>query len=329
LCLNWCGNVQLENGVAPWNTIAGSAWYIAPSKLEVTDDEVNTLHRDGVYYSIAGKRWHVFYLNYAAHSLLLRKQRVFVSGPQAVAPKGPPLVAARKVWSPPDGSWIVRSADDGFTTFLQPFPSLSAALPLLCQQSPLAVERALELLEGPEGNVTTWYTLAELQALKVADEESIRRVTVSQETDNARAGVKLRRQRTRLAETALIIPAANVQWPAWVEDLSAGFRYRWTATRPHDNVESLNGGEPAALVYLGENPEDDWIGNVHARLSRARIRHVASQASGTTAGDAVSRANDRLCVAYRKGNQLQFHRPSTELSITDPGTTQSDDLARE
>jgi hypothetical protein len=108
-----------------------------------------------------------------------------------------PHVAARRTWSAPQAAWTAVTADDGFGAFIQPYAPLPATLPQMCGQDPLAVERALELLEGPVGNVDEWYTLRELGALKVADEESIRSVTVSQETDAARHGVAFRRARAR------------------------------------------------------------------------------------------------------------------------------------
>ena len=329
ICLNWAANVLIEESADTWNSIAGSAWYIAPRGVTPTDADVNRLHRGGMYYSIVGERWHSFYLNYAPHSVLLRKQPVFAAGPQVLAPRITPQVVARRAWNQQQGAWTSVTANDGFDTFIQQYGPLQAMLPPLCGQDPLAVERALELLEGPQGLVSDWYTLKELSALKVADEESLRRVTVSQETNPVRQGVIFRQRRARCAQTAATIPEQALAWPTPIADLADGFRYRWTSDEPHSNVEPLVGGRPAALVYLGDNPEADTLANVYAKLNRARRVHasIASVQAGVDLSNAVSLAQDRLCVVYRKNHTLQFYRPPGYASITDPAGVQVDDIA--
>ena len=329
ICLNWAANVLIEGSADTWNSIAGSAWYIAPRGVTLTDADVNQLHRGGMYYSIVGERWHSLYLDYEPHSVLLSKQPVFAIGPQVLAARVPPQVIDRRAWDPQQGAWIRVAADDGFETFIQQYEPLQATLPQLCRQDPLAVERALELLEGPEGHVSDWHTLNELSALKVADEESLRRVTVSQETNTARQGVTFRRRRARCAQTAATIPGQPLVWPTPVADLADGFRYRWTNDDPHSNVEPVAGGRPAAFVYLGDNPEADALENVYNKLKRARRIHAftASDQAGVDPSDAVTFAQDRLCVVYRRNHTLQFYRPPEYASITAPAGVQVDDIA--
>ena len=151
ICLNWAANVLLEENTDPWNTIAGSGWYTSPRGFTPTDTDVNLLHQGGMYYSIVGKRWHCFFLDYAPHSVLLRKQPVFSAGPQAVAPRLPPQVIDRRAWDPKEAAWTTASADDGFSAFVRHYGVLQTMLPQLCLQDPLAIERALELLEGTIG----------------------------------------------------------------------------------------------------------------------------------------------------------------------------------
>ena len=329
ICLNWAANVLIEESADTWNSIAGSAWYIAPRGVTPTDAHVNQLHRGGMYYSIVGERWHSFYLDYAPHSVLLRKQPVFAAGPQVLAPRVPPQVVARRAWDPQQRAWASVAADDGFGTFIQQYDPLHAMLPQLCEQDPLAVERVLELLEGPDGPASDWYTLKELSALKVADEESLRRVTVSQETNTARQGVAFRRRRARCAQTAATIPGQSLAWPTPIADLAVGFRFRWTNDEPHSNVEPVVGGRPAAFVYLGDNPEADTLANVYAKLKKARWIHavMTSVQAGVDPSDAVSLAQDRLCVVYKRNHTLQFYRPPEYASITDPAGVQVDDIA--
>ena len=329
ICLNWAANVLFEENTDPWNAIAGSAWYISPRGFTPTDTDVNSLHQGGMYYSIVGKRWHGFYLDYAAHSLLLRKQPVFAAGPQAVAPRIPPQVVDRRIWDSQEDKWTTASADDGFKAFIGQYGALKTMLPQLCLQDPLAVERALELLTGPEGSATIWYELKELSALKVADEESLCRVTVSQETNSARKGVAFRLRRARRAQTAATIPGQLLEWPRPVADLAEGFRYRWSIDEPHCNVEPLSGGRPAAFVYLGESVESDTLDNVYTKLKKARRRHAFTLAeeAGVDSSEAVIRAQDRLCVVHRQNHSLQFYRPSEYASITAAAGVEVDDIA--
>ena len=329
ICLNWAAHLLPEGSTEPWNSIAGSAWYIAPHGVTLTDTDVNQLHHSGMYYSLVAGRWHALYLNYSPHSLLVRKQHLFATGPQVLFQRIPPEIIARRNWDSTQGAWTATTADDGFNTFIQQYVPLPTTLPNLCGQDPLAVERALELLEGPQGRVSEWYTLKELFALRVADEESIRCVTVSQENDVARQGVEFRRRRVRRAQTAATVPGQTVTWPTPVGDLAAGFRYRWTQAEPHSNVEPLAGGRSAALVYLGEDPEADTVTNVYAKLRTARQVHAAAAAAqaGADPRDAATLAQDRLCVVYRQNHTLRFYRPPGYASITDPETAQRDDIA--
>ena len=329
VALNWAAKVLLEGSTQPWNSIAGSAWYIAPGGVTLNDAQVNALHRDGMYYSIVGERWHAFYLGYDPHSVLVKKRPVFAKGPQVVAAPIPPQVVARRAWNPEEGAWTTDAANDGFDAFIGQYGPLEATLPALCGEDPLAVERALELLEGPKGDVSRWHELKELSALRVGREESLRRVTVSQETDAAREGVAFRRGRARRAQTAATVPGTEVAWPSRVADLAAGFRYRWTEDDPHSNVEPLAGGRSATFVYLEENVEADTLANVYAKLKKARWMHAieASDTADIDPIDAVSRVEDRLCVVYRQDHELRFYRPSNNASISDPEGLEPDDIA--
>lgn len=330
VCLNWAAGVQINGDANPWIAVAGSAWYISPRGLTPTDADVNKAHHEGLYYSIVGQRWHAFYLAFAPHTLTVRKQPVFATGPQVLAPRIAPHVSSRRAWDARGGVWADSVADDGFVTFLQPYASLNGMLPPMCTQDPLAVERARELLEGPPGPSTDWFTLKELIAFHVAEEESLRRITVGQETDVSRSGVAFRRQRARRAQTAATMHQA-VAWPPAISDLSNGFRYRWNQMNPHDNVEPLAGGKPAALLYLGEDPEPDVVANIFAKISRARKLHAATLAinGAPNLNGVFDLTDDRLCIAYRENQTLRFHRPKEYASISDPADQKADDIAGE
>jgi hypothetical protein len=118
----------------------------------------------------------------------------------------------------------------------------------------------MELLEGTDGSPSDWYTLRQLGALKVADEESLRRVTLSQEINRFRAGVRFRRDRARKAMIAARFSGHPMTWPTGAADFADGFRFRWTSVEPHCNVEPLNGNRGAAtLVFLGDEPDEDAV----------------------------------------------------------------------
>lgn len=328
LCLNWAAHLLVEgNGAAPWNAVSGSAWYVSPSGVEVKDGDVDALHKSGVYYSLVGERWHGFYFNYSAHSILLQKQHVVATGAQALVQRIAPQVVERRTWDQATSMWDVTPADDGFAAFLQPYAPLGVALqPMVENENPLCVERALELLDGPSGRPQTWFTLSELKAFHVADEESLRRVTVSQEVDPVRAGVAFRRERAGRAQSAVTIQAAAPKWPAAVADLAGGFRFRWTPMDPHRNVEPTSGtAGPATLVYLGENPQGDVLANVHSKMVKALQVHAATRGAGGIGPDAV----DRLCVAYKRNHTLLFFRDSQRVSISDPRGAAIDDITGE
>jgi len=336
LCVNWARDVkwyEASGEVHKWDDIGGSAWYVPLPKFKATDIEIDTLHRHGLYHCLVGKQWHVFFLNYSPHALLLSKQKVFNSGLQALVQPIAPQVMTRLHWDPTDDTWTPEEPNDGFINLAGQYADLQVQLPQLLESSPLAVERALELLEGPDGNVITWFKVTELEALKVDAEESIRRVTVHQETDNRRPGVKYRRRRVRCAQTAVSLAVQHVPWPPAVKDLAQGFRFRWLASDPHRNVEHLDGsGGAATLVYLGENPEIDRVQALYKKLSLAlksfKLQQViAVESDPYKAAELAERSLDRLCLVYKRNNQNEVYRPSTFASITHPGGTSPVNIA--
>ena len=163
LCLNWAAGVTCDDKI--WSDIAGSMWCISPLSQPPTDADVDSLHNQGIYYSLVSERWHGYYLNYRPHALLLRKSPVFVEGQQVLAQHTAPEVIERLGWDPDSETWVAEPADDGFTAFIGGYQALNGSLPALRDQSALAVERALELLAGPPGRPYSWHALSELESL--------------------------------------------------------------------------------------------------------------------------------------------------------------------
>lgn len=102
LCLNWAQNVRelkSDGTHKNWENIAGSGWYIPPTKFRSDDTVIDEAHRKGIYYCVVSKKWHVFYLNYTEQVLLLRKQKLLITGPQALLPATCLSVAERWGWN--------------------------------------------------------------------------------------------------------------------------------------------------------------------------------------------------------------------------------------
>ncbi|MDD5094041.1 MAG: hypothetical protein PHV74_06660, partial [Dehalococcoidia bacterium] len=174
-------------------------------------------------------------------------------------------------------------------------------LPTKVATSPLAVERALELLTGPGGDPSGWFYLQELSCMKVEHEESIRRVTVHQENDITRRGVVFRKDRLQRAQDAMTLPGHGVPWPVPVQDMEGGFQFEWNSANPHRNVVSMSTGASATLVFLGDQSDDAIVESVHQKVLQTLMCQAAAEiGSGADPTDAVIRATDRFCVVYRR-----------------------------
>ena len=321
LCLNWARDVMevlADRSEKCWDNVAGSAWYLAPKEFAGEDNAIDTLHRQGAYHSfILPTRWHALYLNHAPAVFVLRKQKVFNDGPQAlIQPIGAELVEVRK-WDATTASWVTSAPNDGFPNVLTDYPNLTGQLAQLCTQSPLAVERALELLVGPEGSPDNWFAIRELRALRVESDESIRCVTVHQENVATRSGVVFRRSRLRRAEAAATLAGQAVSWPPAAKDLASGFQFSWNSDRPHRNVSPSVGSEgPATLVFLGEEPENEAIQAAYQKLAQALRSHAVARGLDDSE---ITRCKDRLCVVFRRNHTIQVYRPKGAASFTEPG----------
>lgn len=340
LCLNWAQNIMEAKGggrFAEWKNVAGSAWYAPPAKFGADDGLIDELHRGGLYYSVLSQRWHSFFLNYEGQILQLQKQKLFFSGEQALVPKNFVSVEERWTWSSVTNAWEPGAiAHDGFAVALLSYQAIAGSLQQASQASPLAVERAIEILVGPRGNPTTWYAVNELDAFQLdRDEESIRRVTVHQELELTRPGVAYRRKRLQRAHDAIRLPQSDVPWPAPVRDLADGYRFAWRRDAPHHNVEPAVGGRgSAALVYLVDQADDAEIDRVHQKLKQAIVGHALSVAvrdgkDGEELADVIVRAQDRLCVVFRRGNSYGARGPQGTNFIDIPAGASPVDFAED
>jgi hypothetical protein len=165
-CLNWAGDIiewTSDGKSKPWRNNAGSAFYIPPGKFSAQEPIVNEAHRRGLYYSLVG-RWHALYLDQRPHVILLQKQKVMMHGdPQALMPTTCASVVQRWTWDSERAALeISTETHDGFEVALAPYPNLPEQLNALSEQSPIAVERALEMLVGAPKKSDRWYEIGVL-----------------------------------------------------------------------------------------------------------------------------------------------------------------------
>ncbi len=340
LCLNWAKNIQEVKGAgkyADWNNVAGSAWYAPPAKFSADDGLIDSLHNGGLYYCLFRQRWHSFFLNYEGQIIRLQKQKLLFPGEQALAPKNFISVEERWTWNPECNCWSSGAvANDGFADALTGYHAIAEHLHLASQASPLAVERAIEILMGPRGKPASWYTVKELDAIHLdKDEESIRRVTVNQDPDRTRPGSAYRTQRLQRAHDAIGLAQNEVPWPPSVRDLANGFKLSWKRNTPHHNVEPNVGGlGPASLVYLSDQANNLAVESTHQKLKQAITTHALIQAceagkDGEELSDAVVRAQDRLCIVFRRDNRFCARGPEGSNLIDTPASASAVDFSQD
>lgn len=339
LCLNWAQNIKEAKGgkYVEWKNVAGSAWYAPPAKFSAEDGLIDELHRRGLYYNLLGRRWHTFFLNYEGQIIQLQKQKLLFAGEQALAPKNFIAVEERWSWNFVRHIWEAGAvAQDGFAIALANYQAIAGPLQQASQVSPLAVERAIEILMGPRGSPTNWYAVNELDAIQLdMDEESIRRVTVHQDIEPSRPGVAYRRHRLQRAHDAIGLAQSNVPWPAPLRDLAGGFQFSWRRQEPHHNITPKAGGRgPAALSFLADQADDSLIESTHQKLRQAIVGHAMKEAisqgkSVEELSDAVVRAQDRLCVVFRRGNVYGARGPEGTNLIDTPAGASPVDFAED
>ncbi|WP_208545662.1 hypothetical protein [Paraburkholderia hospita] len=104
---------------------------------------------------------------------------------------------------------------------------------------------------------------------------------------------------------------------------------------PHHNVEPAAGVRgSAALVYLADQADDAEIDSAHQKLTQAIVSHalriaITEGKLGEELGDAVVRAQDRLCVVFRRGNEYGARGPQGMNLIDIPAGASPVDFAED
>ena len=311
LCLNWAADVQ-ERGsdglVNGWENNAGSGFYVPPAKFAAQEATVVANHWNGLYYGVVD-RWHGLFLDQGPHAVLLQKQKVMMlEEPEAVRPTTCVTVLNRWTWQS-TGTALVPTvkADAGFSHALVPFKALPAQLTALCAQSPLFVERAMDMVCGVATKPREWYEIGHLSSMRCEEDETLRRITIDQDADPASRGKLFRRAVLQRAHDAASLPGNGAPWPRTLSDLEAGFCFQWSPGAPFHNVIAGSTHQTAGLVFLGDQADEGLVSKVHDIYvdgTRAKARERA-RAAGSNADDAEARSCDRLCVVYRQDHQLR------------------------
>ncbi len=339
MCLNWATGVTWDNNgdpgnVTTWNYVANSAFYI-PRRLfqNVPDTDLDAIHKNGIYYNRVHSHWDGLFLNNAAQAILVKKQPVRFDGAQVLAVMPWRLQFLKRfIPNAERDAWIeADEASDGFTELLaeykptdpnsqEGFDRFEANLREAHDASPFAVERSLELLQGPEGQPTTWYHREELHALEVAPEESPRRVTVHQEKCPTRQGVTFRKRRVQASYDAATLHTQPLTWPTPLNDIGQGFVYQWREAHPHCNVVPLEAiDKPATLIYLDRCIPDE-AKSCHKKMAKGLQEHAIQTCADGDPVESMVRAKDRLCVVYKENHQFKFlHESDGKKSIAIPG----------
>lgn len=334
LCLNWAGNIveRIDAADEPWRNNSGSAFYVPPGKFSAQEQIVIDAHRQGLYYSIVG-RWHALYLNQQPHAILLQKQKVMTHGqPQSLAPTTCITVVRRWIWNTEGTAFILSpEANDGFETVVAVYPNLQEQLKDLSEQSPLAVERALEMLIGAPKNPTRWFEISILECMHVTESESLRRITVHQDIDPEAQGIPFRKQRLQRAQDAATLPGIGVPWPHTMKDLEQGFLYTWKLDEPYHNVIAAQTGLGASLIYLGDQDDDDEIMKIYTVMREGMSHHAITKATINNSDllNAVTRSCDRFCIVFRRNHQPQVWGVERVSLFTRPPETSPFDIAGE
>lgn len=324
LCLNWAGNVcEIEDKKEKnWKNNSCSAWYVKSRDFDQSDETIAENHKLGLYYTwLEPSRVHAMFLNFEPAVFLLEATKVAhrkVIGSQSIR-RGPQL---RQIygWAPAKAEWILRNAaSDGFAGISKYAGKAEADVTGICKTNPIGAERALALSAGAIRRQHEWHVVAKLDSCVIDATEIIRRITFCQDNDEAAA--KFRVARLRRCSVLWNIIATDSELPKSVVDMKAGFKLSWDPVKPNCNVVSTN-GEPATLVYMGEDVAPDQCDAIYTFLAEQLRAHPAANEDDTL------RARQRLVVWYRDDGQLRCIGPERLIKIDKQGNASPVDIAR-
>lgn len=336
LCLNWAANIEeweSDTEQKRWKNNSGSAFYVPPKKFKAAEEQLNTLHRAGLYYGQI-RKWHGIFLNQEPHAVILKKEKALVIAvPHVLSPTYCVEFVRRWTWTQDLKVFIADSpANDGFASTLAAYGSIREQLERLRDTSPMSVERALEMLSGAIVNPVNWHHIDKLTTLQIGPNDSLHRMTVAQDLDPDSSGNQLRRARLQSANAAVAIPKAAISWPFVLRDLSDGFTIHWESVEPNRNVRSLTSGQSAAIAYLGDAGDVQRAEAVLLSITKAAANDLLKgeilQSADTTEQFLIN-CKDRAAVIFRSGLDFEVHGHAARNRIDTPPTAQLADIAAE
>jgi hypothetical protein len=320
-CLNWATDVKWIKENNPqdylsWSNCANSAIYSPNIKVKrFADSDLDELHKGGVYYNRVDAFWDMFLLGNTSQAIIMKQQPIRFDGVQALSIPFRINIVRRLVPDNNNQTWIEENeVDDGFIELLNEMElgqksNFSKSLSNMYNSSPLAVERSLELLQGPKGSANSWYNRYELSALEVAEGESPKRVTMNYENSEERAGVRPRKMRLQVGYDASILFKLGLDWPSPLKDIEQGFDFGWNKNTPHCNVYPIDSKQnPATLIYFETSIKGD-VDNIYTKMV-AGIQRSALNSNSDDFVTKMVRAKDRLCVVYKENHETKIHHES-------------------
>lgn len=336
LCLNWADNIISfhgdEKGGTKWENIGGSAWYLRPPEMDISDEGIKENHRHGVYYtSHYPIRAHALQFHYRPRAFLLQSTKVIHHGiPKPRSTRAGPRALKTFIWSAANSSWseameAAHLPDDGFKRLLDSVviapTDLSDVLSLYAN-GPATAERAMAVSAGEFGPKQTWYQPSNIDSMRLCEQEIVRRVTITQ--DPAPEAVAFRSTRLGAVKFIAELRADGYAWPAPVEALRQGFNFHWSGNVPNRNVVAADGtyatvihaGMPGDLRILdvidqrvrktlaGPPPEPDRALSEEEEKTRLK-RHFVTKA-------------ERLCILYSTATGPKHFVSTRTLSFTAP-----------
>lgn len=340
LCLNWAAGVVVvaENGAThPWDNIGGSAWYLRPQGLDVSDAHIVENHRQGLYYTrYEPIRAHALQFHYAERAFLLEATKVFHHGVDK--PKSHlsgPRVIGTFHWSHESTKWLPPSLPeeepvDGFSELLERVSNGvdMTDLAAVYRSGPVDVERVLAISAGEFGPKENWYVAPNVDSMQLCQQEIVQRITVTLDPK----GAVFRSKRMAAARTLAALRERGYPWPKQVEFLRGGFTLRWTQALPHRNVEATDGtratviyagqvGDPTQLELLDRKARQTLAGRVPEptrELSHEELREHTRQHYAQV---------PRLCIVYSSGVDIETYSSPLRAAINSPAGASPVDIS--
>jgi hypothetical protein len=322
ICLNWARDVRLfkDHIEHRWRNVAGSAWYLRPSKFDDCDETLVANHRRGLYYTwLKPFLFHAVFFNYQPGIFVVEASKVFqVTVPGVIARRKGPQLRTMLSWNADSAAWVATaSIDDEFSKFVEEAGDARDDLQDLSTRNPLFAERILALSVGKAGVGINWHGPRRLDSLSIDGTEIIKRMTFCQ--DNDPRATEFRSTRLRRCRELMRI-LKQIPLPPNLSDFSEGFHLDWSPASAQQNLRSTS-GEWATVIYMGEDSSKAVI--EAAFKAAADNLHKAS----STADESIS-AKQRLVVWYKEDDQLRIFGRHEFVSIDKPDNISEVDIGR-